>query len=141
MSILWFLSFFTLFFLIALIFSRNKWLEKPDRIDVRQTPLYEPRTQGQRIKIFNENLDEEYPREDVIYGALRRINSGLTFRLAVNNPLGMLLIVILGAVAVTIFIISISTTLSQITVRNQFISTLDQVALRSQHESPYVTYN
>lgn len=44
MSIAWFVCFFTLFFLIALIFSRNKWLEKPNRVDVRQTPLYEPRT-------------------------------------------------------------------------------------------------
>jgi hypothetical protein len=90
---------------------------------------------------LKENLDEEYPREDVIFGALRRINSGFTFRLALNNPLGMLILIALGSLAVTIFIISIASTLSQITARNQFISTVDQVALRSQYESPYLTYN
>jgi len=141
MSIIWFICFFAIFFLFALLFSRNKFLEKPDRQDVRTTPLYRPRTQGQRIKTENEDLNQANPKEDIIIGALRRLNSALTLRLAVNNPLGMLIILIFSAIALTIFVISIATTLSQITVRNQGISTVDQIALRSQYESPYLSFN
>lgn len=57
MSIIWFICFFAIFFLFALLFSRNKFLEKPDRQDVRTTPLYRPRTQGQRIKTEDEDLN------------------------------------------------------------------------------------
>jgi hypothetical protein len=141
MSIIWFICFFAIFFLFALLFSRNKFMEKPNRHDVRTTPLYRPRTQGQRIKTENENLDEANPKEDIIIGALRRLNSALTLRLAVNNPLGMLIIIIFSAIALTIFVISIATTMSQITVRNQGISTVDQIALRSQYDSPYLSFN
>jgi len=125
MSAIWFICFFTIFFLFPLLFSRNKFVEKPNRIDVRQTPLYEPRSLLARFRLFSLQLDEEFPREDIIYGALRRINSGLTCRRALSNPLGMFLIICFLSVALTILIISLSTTISQVTARNQLIHTVD----------------
>lgn len=125
MSILWFLTFFALAAWASLVWNRNKFLVKPQRYDVRQTRLYEQSTIGQRIKIFEQDLEDEYPREDIIYGGIRRISNTLTCKLALDNPFGMFFSSVLLGISVVLLIISISYTMANLAIRDGSINTVD----------------
>ena len=131
MTIWWFISFGSVAFFAALLFSRNKFLEKPDRNNIRDAALYQPKTISRTIMTFQDDLTDEYPREDIVYGGIRRLAHALTFRLTFINPLAMLIIMIFVGLSTTIYTISISQTLSQLTARDTVINTLDQIAIRS----------
>lgn len=109
----------------SMVWSRNKFLVKPQRFDVRQTKLYEQRTVGQRFKIFEEDLEDEYPREDIIYGGIKRISNTLTCKLALDNPLGMFFSIVLIGISIVLLIISISYTMANLSVRDGAINTID----------------
>lgn len=138
MTLYWFISFFALVFSGALLISRNKCLQKSNRMDVRQASLNEQKTPGKRFALFKDDLTEENPREDIVYAGLRRINQGLTLRLALDNPFGMLIVIALTSVTFAIYTITIALTMSQLTARDYSINSVDMIALRSQFNSPYV---
>jgi hypothetical protein len=73
----------------------------------------------------------ERNREDIVYGALRALNQGLTDRLALNQPLAALLVRIVISISVVFLIISIASAISKFNIREMTISNLDQIALRS----------
>jgi hypothetical protein len=77
-------------------------------MNVRQTPLYQLRGEKTRFRTFENDLTEENPREDLVWAGLRRINYALTLRLALNNPLGMLTILIISAATASLYTISIA---------------------------------
>lgn len=74
---------------------------------------------------MQDDLNEENPREDLVYAGLRRINQAFTLRIALDNPLGMLIVLGFAAAAFCIYTISIATTLSQLTARDYTINTVD----------------
>ena len=88
---------------------------------------------------MNENdPSDEFPREDIIYGGIRRLNHSLTLRLALKNPLAMIIIMIFVGISGAIFTISIGHTMSGISIRDSKTETVEQIAIRSQYASPYV---
>jgi len=110
-TIIWIVSFFGVSYASVLIISRFDCLTKP----VRETTRTQSLQQNDRIVSFSSrNTEQDYsiedPREDVVYAGLRRFNGGITQRLALQNPLGQILVVCFISASVVILIISISTT-------------------------------
>lgn len=79
----------------------------------------------------------EKNREDVLYGAIRRINYGITQRISLDAPIVGTLICISISLAVVMLIIGLCYTVGLGSIRDQTISTIDEVSLRSQLVSPY----
>ena len=63
-------------------------MSKPERMNVRQTPLYQLRGEKTRFRTFENDLTEENPREDLVWAGLRRINYALTL------PICLLIIIL-----------------------------------------------
>jgi len=57
---------------------------------------------------------DELPQEDVVYSGIRRLSQTLTCRLALNEPLAMMVCLFGIAVALVVYAVAISTTMGQI---------------------------
>jgi hypothetical protein len=60
------------------------------------------------LQTQEKNPEAENPREDVVYDALRRINYGITFRMALNNPLGNLIVILFLGLSAVIYIVAMA---------------------------------
>jgi hypothetical protein len=79
----------------------------------------------------------EKNREDLVYGAIRRINHGLTQRVALDVPLIGTFTCLFISIAVAVLIFGIASTTSATVTRDLTISTVDELSIRSQLVSPY----
>ena len=74
-SLLWILSFGGLAFFVSLLISRASFLQKPVKRNARDMTLSDESIDSDKAWY----CPDSNPKEDFIYGVLRRINSGLTF--------------------------------------------------------------
>ena len=114
MTLWWMISLGGVSFFATLFFGRNDFFKKPDRLNVRDTPLYKPLVgdaTDKELKQQHYELDE-LPQEDVVYSGIRRLNQVLTFRLALNEPFAMFVSLVGIFAALVIFVIAVSTSLS-----------------------------
>ena len=79
----------------------------------------------------------EKNREDIVYGAIRRINQGLTQRIALDVPLIGTWTCIFISVAVAALIFAISFTTASTVTRDLPVSTINEISIRSQLVSPF----
>jgi CDP-diglyceride synthetase len=70
-------------------------------------------------------------REDILYGALRRISGALTGRLATNNPVGSLLVILTITGCVLILINAIAGNTASLLARDFAVKNVDDLALKS----------
>lgn len=76
MSLWWCISFGALGLFATLYFGRNDFLQKPERLNVRDTPLLQSKKVSSSedfSKMSNYQVDE-LPQEDVVYGGIRRLS-------------------------------------------------------------------
>ena len=135
MTCVWLFSFFAVTYATALLFSRFEILLKPEREDTRRTKL---RSMAKRNL---DDLENEDPRQDVVYAGMKRASGWITQRIAVSNPCGSLIVSGFMGICAAIYIISIAITMSQFTARDWRINSIDEIALRSQQSTLYKKTN
>lgn len=115
MTLWWLVSFFALTLLVAVLASRIKGVEKPSKINVRDTPLQAISLK----KVTDERRDLIQPQaEDVVYNGIRLISGILTQRISLEKPLAMIISLILIGAACVIYTIAISSTMGFISARD-----------------------
>ena len=111
MTLWWIVGLGGVSFFALLFFSRNEFFQKPDRLNVRDTPLYKAIGRASRRDKRTEYEIDELPQEDVVYSGIRRLSQTLTCRLSLNEPLAMMVCLFGIAVAFAIYVVAISTTM------------------------------
>ena len=87
MTLWWLVSFFILTLLVAALASRIKGVEKPSKINVRDTPLQALNYK----KVTDERRNLIQPQaEDVVYNGIRLISGILTQRISLEKQLAMI---------------------------------------------------
>jgi len=76
--------------------------------------------------------EELEPREDVLYAGLRRLNSVLTLRQALDAPLASLLTIIVFGILCLVLVTAITLTVSLQISRDTSVSTTNQLIMKSQ---------
>lgn len=142
-TLIWFFSIGSLLYFTIILLGRAPVLGKPDRLNVRDTPLRLPESLksryqgGSSFQSEGDTLLIEKNREDLVYGALRRLPSGWSQRLSLDNPLAGTLTCIFMSVAIVVLIIGLAGTAAASQVRDLTVGSVQQAAIRSQLESIY----
>jgi hypothetical protein len=86
---------------------------------------------GSTYQSEGDTLLIEKNREDLVYGALRRINSGLTQRVSLDTPLVGIWTLIFISFSFLILNIALASSTSAAVTRDLTIATVNEVAIRS----------
>ena len=74
MTLWWIVGLGGVCFFALLFFSRNDFFLKPERLNVRDTPLYKFEGKNLRQNKRTEYEIDELPQEDVVYSGIRRLS-------------------------------------------------------------------
>ena len=120
----WLAGCFAYFVIFALLITRFEKCNKPERADIRTTPLSVSNPNS--IGLF------EPPEEDIVYAGIRKSNQLLTCSFAKNNPLQAIIVSLFSIGALLILSCALDVQAAVQISRDIAVKTVNDLAFKSQ---------